>query len=311
MITASKILFHHSYGHVTIVLRLTWKNLKFLLKALGILSAWGCSTYEGKWENSGSGEYLIDSDCWTSVLNISVRPQLVFCCFKLITNSKTVRQQISHYLPHPWIHKWQNYWVSTKHICRTYVQDLRACSNRQGSLEQVERKEGFIFIPVRCLWHFCYIEENAMHCACLSSFSISCHVESWSGDSVIGNPAMHCNFDIKIHYILPSAQSKSSAHCTVFLCTHTEPIICLLFLCIFTFTFHMKKIQSQQKPSYTTTSVKSSRQDSSMLLSVNLLAPLHSHLKLWQVTYFQIFFLWIFVSKCFWVRPALLISQRI
>lgn len=62
MIIASKILFHHSYGHLTIVL--TWQILnlffKFLLKGLDIPSSWGGA---GKCENSGSGEYLIDSVC--------------------------------------------------------------------------------------------------------------------------------------------------------------------------------------------------------------------------------------------------------
>lgn len=86
-----------------------------------------------------------------------------------------------------------------------------------------------------CLWHFHYIEENATHCACLSGISMSRHPERCSGGSVTSNPAMHCNFGVKSHcilHLLPAAQSRSTAHCTVHLCTHTEPFLCMLFLSV-------------------------------------------------------------------------------
>lgn len=118
-----------------------------------------------------------------------------------------------------------------------------------------------------------------MHFACLSSFSISCHVESCSGDSVIGNPTMHCHFDIKIHYTLPAAQSKSSAHCP---CAYA-PTQNQLYVC-FSYAFYFYC-------SYNRDTLSAEPVIHNILHAVRLSTPPYNHSKLQQVTYFQIVFM--------------------
>ena len=95
------------------------------------------------------------------------------------------------------------------------------------------RTGGYILVRVCCWWP--QWGKCHTHFAYLSGITMSRLVERCSRGNVTGNPAIHCNFGVKIQcilHLLPPTQNRVTTYCTVHLCTHMAPFLCMFFLSV-------------------------------------------------------------------------------